>query len=45
MIDQSGGAKIMYPDLYKGLGFKDEDLTKYDTSLVGFDWKIVMPVG
>ena len=45
MIDQSGGAKIMYPDLYKGLGFKDEDLTKYDTPLVGFDWKIVMPAG
>ena len=45
MIDQSGGAEIMYPDLYKGLGFKDEDLTKYDTPLVGFNRKIVMPAG
>ena len=25
----------MYPDLYKGLGSKLEDLSKYDTSLVG----------
>ena len=24
MIDQGSGVKIMYPDLYKGLGLKDE---------------------
>ena len=35
----------MYPDLYKGLGSKLEDLSKYDTSLVGFDGKVVVPKG
>lgn len=28
---------------YKVLGLRDEDLTKYDTPLVGFDRKMVMP--
>jgi len=32
----------MYPDLYKGLGLRDEDLTKYDKPLVGFDKKMVI---
>ena len=45
MIDQGSGAKIMYPDLYKGLGLKPEDLSKYDTSLVGFTGKVVVPEG
>lgn len=31
MIDQGNGVKIMYPDLYRGLGLKPEDLSKYDT--------------
>ena len=31
MIDQGSGAEIMYPDLYRVLGLKDEDLSKYDT--------------
>ena len=35
----------MYPDLYKGLGLKPEDLNKYDTPLVGFDKKIVISEG
>ena len=35
----------MYPDLYKGLGLKPEDLTKYDTSLAGFNGKIVVSKG
>ena len=30
MIDQGSGAKIMYLDLYKGLGLKPKDLDKYD---------------
>ena len=33
----------MYPDLYKGLGLRDEDFTKYDTPFVGFDGKMVIP--
>lgn len=42
MIDQGSGVEIMYPDLYKGLGLKDENLTKYDTPLVEIDGKMVM---
>lgn len=45
VVDQGSGAEIMYPDLYKGLGLKPEDLSKYDTPLVGFDGKIVIPEG
>ena len=45
MINQRSKAEIMYPNLYKGLGLKDEDLTKYDTPLVGFDGKMVILVG
>lgn len=37
MIDHGSGAKIMYLNLYKGLGLKEEDFTKYNMPLVGFD--------
>ena len=30
MVDQGSAAEIMYPDLYKGLGLKPEDLTTYN---------------
>ena len=30
LVDQGSGAKIMYPDLYKGLNLKPEDSTAYD---------------
>lgn len=43
MIDQGSRAEIMYLDLYKGLGIKIENLMKYDTPLVRFDGKMVMP--
>ena len=45
MIDQGSGTEIMYPNLYKGLRLKPKDLSKYDTPLVGFDEKVVMPKG
>ena len=45
MIDQGSGADVMYPDLFEGLGLKNQDLTKYDTSLVSFDGKVVIPEG
>ena len=35
----------MYPDLYKGLSLKPEDLTAYDSPLVSFDGKNVIPKG
>ena len=31
----------MYPDLYKGLNLKPENLTTYDSPLVSFDGKVV----
>ena len=35
----------MYPDLYKRLGLKPEDLTAYDSPLVSFEGKTVTSRG
>nr|XP_023875867.1 uncharacterized protein LOC111988310 [Quercus suber] len=43
LVDQGSGAEIMYPDLYKGLNLRPEDLTAYDSPLVSFDGKIFFP--
>jgi len=45
MIDQGSGANVMYPDLFEGLGLKSQDLAKYDTPLVSFDRRVVIPEG
>ena len=45
MVDQGSAAEIMYPDLYKGLGLKLEDLTTYSSPLVSFEGKMVVPKG
>ena len=45
MIDQGSGAKIMYPDLYKRLNLKPEDLTAYSSPLVSFEGKMVISKG
>jgi len=45
LIDQGSGADVMYPDLFKGLGLKREDLIKHTSPLVGFDGKVVIPDG
>ena len=45
MIDQGSAAEIMYPDLYKGLGLKLEDLTTYSSPLVSFEGKMVVLKG
>ncbi|XP_075655071.1 uncharacterized protein LOC142625270 [Castanea sativa] len=45
MIDQGSGADVMYSDLYRGLGLKQGDLSKYDTPLMGFDGHMVIPEG
>ena len=37
--------EVMYPDLYKGLNLKPEDLTTYDSPLVSFEGKTVTPRG
>ena len=42
MIDQGSATEIMYPDLYKGLGLKPENLTTYKSPLVSFEGKMVV---
>ena len=45
MVDQGSCVEVMYPDLYKGLNLKPEDLTAYDSPLVSFDDKLITPKG
>ena len=45
MVDNGSRAEIMYPDLYKGLKLSPEDFTLYNSPLMSFDWKIVIPKG
>ena len=45
LVDQGSGVEIMYLDLYNGLNLKPEDLTGYDSPLLGFDGKVVVPKG
>ena len=45
MVDQGSRVEIMYLDLYKGLSLKLEDLTAYNSPLVSFDGKAVIPKG
>ena len=45
VVDDSNGVEIMYPDLYKGLKLRPEDLTPYSSPLMSFDGKTVMPKG
>ena len=44
-MDQGSAIEIMYPDLYKGLNLKSEDLTAYASPLISFEGKIVIPKG
>ena len=43
LVDQGSGVEIMYPDLYNGLNLRPKDQTSYDSLLVGFDGKTVIP--
>ena len=45
LVNQGNGAKIMYPDLYQGLNLRPEDLDKYDSLLMGFYGRMVVPRG
>ena len=42
LVDQGSAVKIMYPDLYKGLNLKSEDLTAYASPLISFEGKTVI---
>ena len=43
LVDQGSGAKIMYPDFYKRLNLKSKDLERYDSPLMDFDGRMVVP--
>ncbi|XP_065617382.1 uncharacterized protein LOC136062358 [Quercus suber] len=45
MVDGGSAAEVMYPDLYKGLGLKPEDLSPYSSPLMSFDRKLVILEG
>ena len=45
LVDQGSVVEIMYPNLYKGLNLKPEDLTAYESPLVSFEGKTVIPKG
>ena len=45
LVDQGSVVEVMYPNLYKGLNLKPEDLTAYDSPLVSFEGKTVTPMG
>ena len=45
MIDQGSAVEIMYPDFYKVLGLKSENLTTYSSPLMSFKGKMVVPKG
>ena len=45
LVDQGSAVEIMYLDLYKGVNLKLEDLTTYDSPLVSFEGKTVIPRG
>ena len=39
LVDQGSAVEIMYPDLYKGLNLKSEDLMAYASPLISFEGK------
>ena len=45
MVDRGSATEIMYPDHYKGLKLKPEDLLPYSSPLMSFDGKLVTPKG
>ena len=45
MIDQGSAAEIMYPELFKGLNLKPKNLTAYNSPLVSFEGKMLIPKG
>ena len=45
MVDGGSAAEIIYPDLYKGLKLKPENLMPYNSPLMSLDEKLVIPKG
>ena len=45
LVDQGSTVEIMYPNLYKGLNLKSEDLTAYESLLISFEGKTIISKG
>ena len=45
MVDQGSVAEIMYPDLYRELSLRAEDLTPYRSPLMSFEEKVIIQKG
>ena len=45
LVNQGSRVEIIYPNLYNGLNLKLEDLERYDSPLMGFDSRMVVPRG
>ena len=45
LVNQGSGVEIIYPNLYNELNLKLEDLERYDSPLMGFDSRMVVPRG
>ena len=45
MVDQGSAAEITYPDLYKRLSLRAEDLRPYSSPLVSFEGNVIIPKG
>ena len=43
LVDQGSAVEITYLDLYKGLNLKSDDLTAYESPLISFEGKTVIP--
>ena len=45
LVDQDSAVEVMYPNLYKGLRLRPKDLTTYNSPLISFEGKTVIPKG
>ena len=45
LVDQGSAVEVMYPDLYRGLNLRLEDLMLYDSSLVSFEGNTIILMG
>ena len=45
LVDPGSAVEVIYPDLYRGLNLRLEDLTAYDSPFISFEGKTVIPKG
>ena len=45
LVDPESAIEVMYPDLYKGMNLRLEDLMAYDSPLINIEGKTMVPKG